>query len=137
MAERRTNLEILLSEWGELKARENRPGLGYPAESTFAQMRVDGQRRADPDVFLADDDIRRLDVAIGELHPDMRVVVTAHYIWAGPVKTKAWRLGIQPRVYYFHVEFAHKELANKLGGIYLRGYEGKLCTHVESECSHI
>lgn len=137
MAERRTNLEILLSEWGHWQVAQAAIGLGFPRESPFSQMRVDGQRRSDPEVFLADDDMRRADVAIGELHPDMRAVITAHYIWPGPAKTKAWRLGIQPRVYYFHVEFAHKELANKLGGIYLRGYEGKLCTHVESECSHI
>ena len=131
MAERRTNLEILLSEWGELKARENRPGLGYPAESTFAQMRVDGQRRADPEVFLADDDIRRLDVAIGELHPDMRAVITAHYIWPGPVKVKADRLGVSPRTYYSNLEFAEKTLAYRMGGRYEVGYETKLCAHVE------
>lgn len=123
MAERRTNLEILLSEWGELKARENRPGLGYPAESTFAQMRVDGQRRADPDVFLADDDIRRLDVAIGELHPDMRAVITAHYVWAGLDKQKIERLQISRTGYYDHLKYAHRQLAFAMGGRYMCGYE--------------
>lgn len=126
----RTNLEILLSEWGALRARENRPGLGYPSESTFSQMRVDGQRRSDPEVFLADDDIRRLDVAIGELHPDMRAVITAHYIWAGPVKAKTERLNLSRTVYYRYYEFAHKQLAHALGGKYMRGYETILSPHV-------
>lgn len=130
MAERRTNLEILLSEWGHWQVAQAAIGLGFPKESPFAQMRVDGQRRSDPEVFLADDDIRRLDVAIGELHPDMRAVITAHYIWTGPVKAKTERLNLSRTVYYRYYEFAHKQLAHAVGGKYMRGYETILSPHV-------
>jgi len=126
MAERRTNLEILLSEWGELKARENRPGLGYPAESAFARMRVDGPRCADPEVWLADDDIRRLDAAIGKLHPDLRIVVTAHYVWPGVDKQRYDRLRMSKTSYYDHLKFAQRQLAFALGGRYMQGYETTL-----------
>lgn len=47
-------------------------------------MRVDGMRHSDPDVLLVDDDMRRLDVEVNELHPDFRAVITAHYVRPGP-----------------------------------------------------
>ncbi len=119
----RSNLEILLSEWGAWKRGENRSALGYPDMAAFARMRVDGQRRADPDAFLVDDDVRRLDAAIERLHPDMKLVVVAHYVWLGPVKQKIERLRIPRTIYYRHYEFAHKTLAAVLGGRYLSGYE--------------
>lgn len=126
MAERRTNLEILLSDWGHWQVAQAAIGLGFPKEAPFSQMRVDGQRRSDPEVFLADDDIRRLDVAIGELHPDMRVVVTAHYVWPGLDKQRYGRLGMSRSNYYHHLQFSHLQLAFALKGKYMRGYETEL-----------
>lgn len=132
----KTNLEILLSEWGEWQAGMNRSGLGLPSQSAFARMRVDHDRAAtSPDVKLVDDDMRRVDAAINDLHADMRVVMVAHYVWGGPVKTKADRLKLQPRVYYFALEHGHKQLSHVLGGIYATGYEPKLCTHMDALCT--
>ena len=119
----KSNIEVLLGEWGAWKRGENRRALGYPSHTSIHNLAVDGQRGVEPDVLLVDDDLRRLDVAINKLHPDMRVVITAHYIWAEPVKVKIDKLSISRSVYYRHYEFAHKQLAQSLGGRYMAGYE--------------
>jgi len=112
------NLEILLGEWGAWKRGENRGALGYPDQAAFQRMRVDGQRRGDPDVLLVDDDLRTLDRHIDALFPEARRVVTAHYVWPGPVKTKLDRLGMSRTGYYDMLDCAHKQLAHWMGGGY-------------------
>ncbi|HBQ90949.1 MAG TPA: hypothetical protein DD803_16050 [Alcaligenes faecalis] len=119
----KTRLEILLGEWGCWKQKENVRALGLPPSSVYARERVDGAQMVEPSVLLVDDDLMRVDRAVDALHPDMKVVVIAHYIWQGLVKVKADRLGISRTVYYRHIEFAHKQLASTLGGAYSRGYE--------------
>ena len=131
----KTNIEILLGEWGGWRRGENRSHLGYPEQSAFARMRVDGQRHVDPNVFLIDDDLRRVDEAIQKLHPDMRSVIVAHYVWIGPVKSKTERMRISRTVYYRHYEFAHKSLAAAMGGSYLVGYEQNY--FVPTPCDHV
>lgn len=130
----RTKLENLLGDWGRWKRSENVRGLGLPKQSVYMSERVDGSRAPEPNVFLVDDDMRRADQAINSLHPDMRVVMVAHYIWFGVVKAKAERLGISRTVFYRHVEFAHKQLAAQLGGAYKEGYEQNyfVPTHCDS-----
>lgn len=110
----KSNIEILLGEWGAWKRGENRSSLGYPDQAAFQRMRVDGQRRADPDVLMVDDDLRRLDVEIYELHPDFRSVLRAHYIRPGPVKTKIDDLGISRALYFFRLDFATKQVNHKM-----------------------
>lgn len=109
------NIEILLSDWGAWKRGENRNPLGYPSQSAFSRMRVDGVRAADPHALLVDDDIRRLDGEIEEIHPDFRAVVVAHYVRLGPVKTKLDALRISRSLYFFRLDFATKQLAFKMG----------------------
>ncbi|NYT25379.1 hypothetical protein H0A73_17400 [Alcaligenaceae bacterium] len=108
------NIEILLGEWGAWKRGENRSALGYPDRSAFTVMRVDGMRHTDPDVLLVDDDMRRLDAEIIELHPDFRAVITAHYVRPGPVKTKIDDLGISRSLYFFRLDFATKQVGHKM-----------------------
>lgn len=112
---RKTNIEILLGEWGRWKRGENRNPLGYPAHSAFMTMRVDGGDTCSPDVLLADDDVRRLDLEVKDIHPEYRAVLIAHYVRIGPVKTKLDRLGISRSLYFFRLEFATKQLAFKMG----------------------
>lgn len=131
----KTNLEILLSEWGRWQAGMNRTGLGYPSETSFSKMRVDCDRHASVGALLVDDDLRRIDMSISRLHPDVRVVVVAHYVWAGVVKVKAHRLRLAPRQYYLELEHAHKQLSHDLGGRYSDGFETKLCAHLDSLCA--
>lgn len=120
----KTNLEILLSQWGKWQARMNDVGLGHKSASAFVTMRVDNSGRwEDPNVFMVDDDMRRVHTEIMRLHPDMVAVIRTHYVDAGPVKTKIDAMRIARTVYYRHYEFAHKQLATALGGRYLRGYE--------------
>lgn len=120
----KSNIEILLSEWGAWKRGENRRALGFPSQAAFHNVVVDGSSKVpEPDVLLVDDDLNRLDEAINKLHPDMRVVIIAHYVWIDPVKVKIDKLKISRTVYYRHYEFSHKQLAQALGGIYMVGYE--------------
>ena len=82
-----------------------------------------------------DGDMAKIDEAINLLHADMRTVIIAHYVWPGLVKTKADRLRVEKRVYYFTLEHAHKQLSQAMGGVYTTGYEPKLCTHLEQVCT--
>src|SRR5690606_29297844 len=107
--------EILLSEWGAWKRGENRNALGYPAASAFQNMRVDGQRSADPDVLLVDDELMRLDREINAIHPEYRSVLIAHYVRPGPVKAKLDMLGVSRSLYFFRLEFATKQLSFQMG----------------------
>src|SRR5690606_6040421 len=75
----KSNIEILLGEWGAWKRGDNRSALGYPDHANFNQMRVDGQRYAEPDVLMVDDDLRRLDRFIDHLFPEVRAALIAHY----------------------------------------------------------
>lgn len=110
----KNNIEILLGEWGRWKRGENRGALGYPDQSAFMTLRVDGQKGADPYALLVDDDLRRLDSEIDQLHPDYRAVLTAHYIKPGPVKIKLEALGISRSLYFFRLEFATKQVGHKM-----------------------
>lgn len=133
----RTNLEILLSEWGHRQDIRRDRALGYPTAAAFSKERVDhdGWGYSGPEACAADGDMLRIDDAINHLHPDMRVVITAHYVWNGPVKTKAAKLHMSNRDYYYALEAAHKHLSHSMGGKYETGYEPKLCAHVESVCA--
>lgn len=111
----KSNIEILLGEWGAWKRGENRSALGYPDQAAFQRMRVDGQRGADPDVLLVDDDLSRLDNQISALFPEARRVITAHYVWPGPVKAKLDRLAISRTGYYDMLDGAHKQLSHWMG----------------------
>lgn len=111
----KSNIEILLGEWGTWKRGENKSALGYPDQAAFQRMRVDGQRRADPDVLLVDDDLRKLDNQISALFPEARRVITAHYVWPGPVKAKIDRLEISRTCYYDTLDSSHKQLSHWMG----------------------
>lgn len=114
----KSNIEILLGEWGAWKRGENRSALGYPDRSAFQQMRVDGQRGADPDVQMVDDDMRRLDRWVSSLFPEAKLAVTAHYVWPGPVKTKLDRVRMSRTRYYDMLDCAHQQLSHWMGGSY-------------------
>lgn len=114
----KSNIEILLGEWGAWKRGENRSTLGYPDHANFNQMRVDGQRRAEPDVLMVDDDLRLLDRHIGNLFPEVRAALTAHYVWIGVVKAKLDRVKMSRTGYYAHLEYAHKQLSHWMGAGY-------------------
>lgn len=133
----RTNIEILLGDWGGWRVGENRGGLGYPSRSAFQAMRVDGQRHADPDVPMVDDDMRRLDALINAMHPDYKAVLTLQYISPGLVKTKAGRLRVSIRSYYTTLEHAHRMLAHSMGGRYMMGWQTKVCAHLDLTCAQM
>jgi hypothetical protein len=133
----RTNLELLLSDWGRRQDIRRDKALGYPTAAAFSKERVDhdGWGYSGPEACAADGDMLRVDGAINSLHPDMRVIITAHYVWAGPVKKKADMLHMSNRDYYYALEAAHKHLAHNMGGVYAKGYEPKLCAHVAALCA--
>lgn len=134
----KSNIEILLGEWGAWKRGENRRALGLPSQSAFHNVVVDGSGRLpEPEVLLVDDDLNRLDREIERLHSDYKVALVMQYIKIGPVKTKAYELKISVRSYYLILENAHKVLAQSMGGIYLNGIESKVCTHVARVCTQI
>ena len=126
----KTNLEILLGEWGRLQAGQNKTGLGYPSCAAFTHERVQQSSRDDVYVLMADDDIRRLECEITRLHPDMRTILTAHYVWSGPLKCKLPRLALSKSQFYFKLDCAHQHLSHTLGGRYEFGYEPILSRHV-------
>lgn len=130
----KTNLEILLGEWGRMQAGQNRTGLGFPSCAAFTNERVQQSNRDEIYVLMADDDIRMVNAAIQRLHPDMRVVVTAQYVWPGVVKVKAHRLSMTPREYYRELDSAQRLLSHAMGGKYTTGFEPKLCPHIEHLC---
>lgn len=111
----KSNIEILLGEWGAWKRGENRNALGYPAQAAFQNLKVDGQRRSDPYALLVDDDLQKLDRNINALFPEARRVITAHYVWPGPVKTKLDRLAISRTGYYDMLDCGHKQLSHWMG----------------------
>lgn len=111
----KSNIEILLGEWGAWKRGENRNPLGYPNQSAFQCMRVDGQRHTDPDVMLVDDDMSRVDRHVNQLFTEAKRVVVAHYVWPGPVKTKLDRLRMSRTGYYANLDYAHKQLSHWMG----------------------
>lgn len=129
----RTNLEILLSDWGRANAIRKAGALGYPTSAAFSKERVqhDGWGYSGPEACAMDGEIARVDQAIDNLHPDMRVVITAHYTWAGPVKTKHDKLRLSRAAYYFRLEAAHMQLSHLMGGAYATGYEPILSRQVE------
>lgn len=108
----KSQIEILLGEWGRWKRGENRTGLGYPSRSAFQQMRVDGDRAAEVDVALVDDDVRSVDSLVELLHPQARAVLTAHYVRPGAVKTKLDTLRMTRTAYYDCLDFAHQFLGH-------------------------
>lgn len=111
----KSNIEILLGEWGAWRRRENRNPLSYPSQSAFVSMRVDGGSRSDPNVLMVDDELRRVDREVCQIHPDYRAVVVAHYVRPGPVKAKLDSLGISRSLYFFRLEFATKQLSYQMG----------------------
>lgn len=131
----KSNIEVLLGEWGAWKRGENRSVLGYPSQSAFQNMRVDGQRRADPHALLVDDDLRRLDRSVNALFPEARRIITAHYVWPGPVREKLARLGASRTNYYDMLDCGHKQLAHWMGeGYALETYQEKgTCQSVRTE----
>ncbi|MDF8361926.1 hypothetical protein [Achromobacter anxifer] len=130
----RTNLEILLSDWGRRQDIRKDRALGYPTSAAFSKERVDqggyGWGYTGPEACAADGDMLRIDDAINNLHPDMRVVITAHYVWAGPVKRKVDMLRTTRTAYYETLEYAHKQLSHTMGGSFATGYETKLSGHL-------
>lgn len=115
----KSNIEILLGEWGAWKRGENRTSLGYPDQSAFQRMRVDGQRRAEPYALLVDDDLQKLDGHINRLFPEARTIVVAHYVWLGPVKAKLDRVRASRTRYYDLLEMAHRQLSHWMGDGYM------------------
>jgi len=115
----KSNIEILLGEWGAWKRGENRNPLGYPRHSAFMTPRVDGGDTCSPDVLLADDDVRRLDDWVPVLFPEARLVVTAHYVWPGPVKVKLDRIALSRTRYYDLLDGAHSQLSHWMGEGYV------------------
>ena len=111
----KSNIEILLGEWGAWKRGENRSALGYPAQSAFIATRVDGQRTPDPDALLVDDDLRKVDSHINHPFPEARMIVVAHYVWIGPVKVKLDRVRVTRTRYYDLLDMAHKQLGHWMG----------------------
>lgn len=126
----KTNLEILLGEWGSLQAGQNRTGLGLPSSSAFTHERIDQSQREEIYVLMADDDIRRVDELIQQMHPDMRIILIAHYVWSGPLKCKVPRLALSKSLFYFKLDCAHQHLSHTLGGRYEYGYEPILSRHL-------
>lgn len=110
----KSQIEILLGEWGRWKRGENRTGLGYPSRSAFQQERVDGSGYLQAECFMVGDDVQRLDELIDFLHPEARAVVTAHYIRPGSVKTKLDFLRLSRTFYYSILDFSHGFLAHRL-----------------------
>lgn len=127
----RTNLEILLGDWGRWKAIQDDAGLGYPSEAAFSKMRVDCNVHQGSSVSMVDPDLRKVDGAINRLHPQYRAVVAIHYKMQAPVKVKHDALGIARRTYYDYLDFCHKQLSHEMGGIYATGHETKLSALVE------
>jgi len=115
---RKSNIEILLGEWGAWKRGENRSVLGYPEKSAFMVMRVDGQRRSEPDAPMVDDDLRRLDTMIGDLFPDARRVMIAHYVWIGVWQDKIKQVGMTKTNYYAYLDSGTRQLAHWMGEKY-------------------
>lgn len=129
----RSNIEILLGEWGVWKRGENRNVLGYPAKSAYLTMRVDGQSREDPHALLVDDDLKRLDELVVRLFPEARTALHAHYMWPGAVKTKLDRLKMSRTVYYNHLDYAHKQLSHWMG----EGYALPTNNIVRTPCASV
>ena len=112
----KSNIEILLSEWGAWKRGENRRALGFPSQAAFHNVVVDGSGKVpEPDVLLVDDDLERLDRCISALFPEARRIIVAHYIWTGPVKAKLDKLGVSRTMYYDMVANGQKQLAHWMG----------------------
>lgn len=126
----KTNIEILLGEWGRIQAGQNRSGLGFPSCSAFTNERVQQSSRDEIYVLMTDDDISRLNMEITRVHPDMRAILVAHYVWAGPLKCKLPRLSLSKAMFYFKLDSAHQHLSHCMGGRYERGYEPILSRHV-------
>src|SRR5690625_7790520 len=113
----KSNIELLLSEWGAWKRGENRNMLGYPSQSPYMRFRVDGQRSAsDPDVLLIDDDLRQVDRCIEKLYPGVKTVVVAHYVWFGTSKSKLKHMRLTRIAYYTYHESVHNHLHHCMGG---------------------
>ncbi len=129
----RTNLEILLAEWGRRQDITKDGGLGFPSRSAFAREKVDydGYGYSRPEACLPDPDLSRLDSAIDGLHPDGRVIIAFHYARPGPVKKKHEKLNLSRAAYYFRLEAAHLQLSHAMGGHYATGYEPILSRHVD------
>lgn len=130
----KSNIEVLLGEWGAWKRGENRRALGYPSQSAFHNVVVDGQGKvAEPDVLLVDDDLNRLDRHMDALFPEARRIVTAHYVWVGPVKAKLDRLNISRTGYYDMLDCGQKQLSHWMGS----GYDVPNDYFVRTSCATV
>ena len=111
----KSQIEILLGEWGRWKRGENRSVLGYPNKAAFMVMRVDGGTHMDPSEFVSDKEVERLDAEVNAIHPEYRAILSMHYVRPGAIKEKLERLSISRALYYFRLEFATKQLAFQMG----------------------
>jgi len=111
----KSNIEILLGEWGAWKRGENKLGLGYPDRSAFLRLQVDGLRRLEPYALHVDDELKTLDEHISLLFPEARLVIVAHYIWPGSVKHKLKRIRMSRSRYYDTLGVAHKQISHLMG----------------------
>jgi len=130
----KSNIEVLLSEWGAWKRGENRRALGLPSQSAFHNVVVDGAGKVpEPDVLLVDDDLNRLDRCISALYPEAKRIVVAHYIWTGPVKAKLDKLGVSRTAYYDMVASCQKQLSHWMG----EGYDVPGDYFVRTACATV
>ena len=65
--------------------------------------------------------MRKLDRVIDGLFSDAKLIVTAHYVWTGPVKAKLDRVRMSRTRYYDMLDCANQQLSHWMGGNYASG----------------
>lgn len=121
----RTNLEILLSDWGRWKATQDDAGLGYPSEAAFSKMRVDCDGYTGRPLQTVDEDVIRVNGAIGRLHPSYQKIIRIQYVHPGSWKVKPDLAGLSKTAYFEALKFSHTQLSHDMGGTYSYGYQEK------------
>jgi len=118
----RTNVEILLGDWGRWKAIQDDAGLGYPSEAAFSKMRVDCNVYAGANIPMADPDVFQVNVVIGTLAPFYQKVIRVQYTVPGSWKKKPEVAGMLKTAYFEALKAAHIQVAHHMGGKYARDY---------------
>lgn len=109
-----------LKEWARDKRRIEYGNEGWPPRSVLGKLIEEGVTGAaalkfvqhHPEVLTGES--LNVNRGVCKLPEDLRTVLFAHYMVRGPVKHKAFTLGISRDAYYRQLDKAHERLATHL-----------------------
>lgn len=111
-----SQIRELLYVWAAYS--QDRQGHGYPKQSAFASIRVDGGNRS-TDTYIDETpkEVIAVEKEIDKMPPPFKAILAAEYIKRGSQSKKAIYLGIDRRLYAERLRHIHEHLMWVMYGI--------------------